>query len=284
MKLFTSEKYIGTGKTVGIFTRTETRNQPFHHHDFIEIVYISSGRAIQQVNNASYEVTRGDVIFINYGSTHAFQALENFRYVNICFMPELLSNQIISQDNALALLSLTAFDEMRKEKNGGKLSFCGKEREEVEFILDCMLRETSSVLPYCNRIQESYLSILLTKMLRKSSEVFPENQDIWSELVSYISNNLEESLTLPSLAQRCFYNPSYFSRVFKQKFGCSLTAFVRSKRIAQAQILLQETELSVDSVISKVGYNDRSAFYHIFAKETGMTPAEYRAQFQKTVK
>ena len=44
-----------------------------HCHEFIEIVYVLSGAATERVDESSYEVERGDVIFINYGSHHAYE-------------------------------------------------------------------------------------------------------------------------------------------------------------------------------------------------------------------
>ena len=114
MKIYTAERHIGNGRTIGIERNVQSKTEEFHKHDFIEIVYVLSGAATERVDESFYEVERGDVIFINYGSHHYFEPHGNFEYVNICFMPEVLSSAIITPDNALALLSLTAFDEMRK--------------------------------------------------------------------------------------------------------------------------------------------------------------------------
>jgi two-component system response regulator YesN len=64
--------------------------------------------------------------------------------------------------------------------------------------------------------------------------------------------------------------------VFKEKFGTSLVEYVNRRRVEGAVKLLREGELSVDEIIARTGYTDRSAFYHAFSKITGMAPAEYR--------
>lgn len=278
MKIYKSEHYIKSGKTISIKKTAQKNVEALHSHDFIEIVYVLAGKAVQRVDEANYEVERGDIIFINYGSLHAFEPCGAFEYVNICFMPEVISSAIITQDNALALLSLTAFDEMRKDKNGGKLSFFSDERKEIEFIIAKMLDEYNSELPESDRVIENYLGILLTKMLRKTliSDTGVQIKDVWEELTEYIDENLHDELTLSALAKKSFYNPSYFSRIFKQRFGMSLTDYIRQKRIEHAMQLLRDTELSVDDVLTRAGYSDRSAFYHAFSKIAGATPTEYR--------
>lgn len=277
MPRYEAKKYIPNGRTLGIFTSRQDAPQRLHCHDFIELVYITAGSALQQVDGADYQVSRGDMLFINYGATHAFVPQEGFRYINICFLPELLCDAI-TRENALALLSLTAFDDMRQERSGGMLSFSGLDRKEVEFILRAMLREQKKDEPYADQVLTHYLNILLTKMLRPSAQALQEESDLWQELERYICDNLQEPLTLELLARRCFYNPSYFSRTFKQKMGCSLSSFIREKRIAEAQRLLRETERSLDEIAACVGYSDRSAFCHVFARAVGMSPTEYRSK------
>jgi len=281
MKVFKSEEYIASGQTIGIFSMDQSAAEASHRHDFIEVVYVLSGSATQWVDETPYEVVRGDVIFINYGAEHAFAPHGEFRYVNICFMPEVLSSAIMP-NNALALLSLTAFDEIRKDKNGGKLSFYSEERQEVEFLLSAMLREYRQDLPFSDRVIEHYLSALFAKMLRKIAMNDSFVPDLWEELRAYIDENPGGELTLSALAKKCFYHPAYFSRVFKQRFGISPSEYVRQKRMEYAMRLLQETELPVDEIIPRAGYNDRSAFYHAFSRAASMTPAEFRAKVKET--
>lgn len=278
MKLYKSEAYIDVGQRIGIFSTKQTCREEQHRHEFIEVVYIQSGSAIQWINDTNYEVSQGDVVFINYDACHAFEPRGDFQYTNICFRPEVLSGPIITQDNALTLLSLTAFDDLRQDQSGGMISFWGQERKEVEFILACMLKEHQVKLPSSNRIMENYLSILLEKMLRKSNinNCGALSSSMWDELCSYIERNLGSDLSLFSLAQKCFYNPNYFSRLFKQNFGVSLSDYVRQKRIEHAMDLLRETNYSLDAIAEKIGYSERSAFYHTFSKQAGMTPLEYR--------
>ena len=278
MKIYTAERHIGKGRTIGIKRKAQSMSEEPHCHEFIEIVYVLSGAATERVDESSYEVERGDVIFINYGSHHAFEPHGDFEYANICFMPEVLSSSIITPDNALALLSLTAFDEMRKDKNGGKLSFFGDDRREIEFIILRMIDEYGGDLTGSDRVIENYLSILLTKMLRRTLVGDPAiSSDVWQELRNYIDENLHEELTLSAIAKKSFYNPSYFSRIFKQRFGVSFSDYLRKKRMEYAMRLLSDTELSIEEIIERVGYADRSAFYHAFSKAVGKSPAEYRA-------
>jgi AraC-like DNA-binding protein/mannose-6-phosphate isomerase-like protein (cupin superfamily) len=278
MIVYTAEKFIKEGTSIGIFSTREPKHICLHRHDFIEIVYISSGTATEYVDGAKYEVKRGDMLFINIGSNHAFEPHKDFAYVNISFLPEIVSDVIITKENAFSLLSLTAFNEMQKDADGAVISFHGDERKEVENIIEAMQKEYNGDKYGSKSVIECYMNILITKMLRKTQvgAFNGEGVDLWYELSDYIDHNLGNELTLSTLAQKCFYNPSYFSRMFKQKFGTSLTEYVGRKRVELAVKLLRETEIQVDEIARKSGFTDRSTFYHAFSKYTGKSPSDFR--------
>ena len=264
------ESYIHT------FKYSEVVNKIEHTHDFIEIVYILSGKAVERINGFEFNVKHGDLLFINYGCTHSFDFEGNFSYINVCFNPKLLG-RTISKDVAFPLLSLTAFDEL-KGNDGLSLCFVGNERSEIEMVLNAMLKEEKEKLPMWNNIVESYMNILIGLILRKylSKEITEDIKEDWLELIEFIENNLGTKLTLKTLSEKCFYNPAYFSRIFKEKFNITLTEYVMRKRIEQASKMLLETDMSIDQVARSCGYETISAFYRAFNKIKGMSVSDFR--------
>ena len=251
---------------------------PEHTHDFIEIVYVRSGAATETVNDATYKIGRGDFTFINYGATHEFTPHGEFSYTNICFAPEMLGDAI-TPENAFALLQLTAFDELRREEESGVVSFAAAEREEIEMLLDAMQNECHRKRQSWQTVLKSYMNILLVRILRRMTagqEEAVETADVWQALSDYIDRNLGGELSLSALAGKCFYNPSYFSRAFKEKFGVSFVEYVGRRRVEHAIALLRESEMSIDEISEAVGFADRRNLYHAFSKYAGATPAEFR--------
>ena len=277
MRVFKTEDLIEKGKSIHIFS-SKTQSAELHTHDFIELIYVCSGSALQEVDGQTFSVGHGDMIFMNLGSTHAFVGKDSFQYINICFSPETLGDAIITPENAFSLLSLTAFEEMRNDSEGGKISFFGNERRELEEILHAMLREYKEKSIGWYTVVESYLNILITRMLRKTELSVREGEigDVWRELAEFIDANLQSELTLSALASKCFYNPSYFSRAFKEKFGMSAVEYITRKRLDVAMRLLTETDASVDEIGREAGFSERSSFYYAFSKYIGGTPSEYR--------
>jgi len=249
-----------------------------HTHEFIEIVYVLSGRMTHVINGQTYEVKHGDILFMNYGCTHAFSSDEEYSYVNILFSPEVMSEEIVTPSNAFSVLSLTAFNDMRSESNYGRITFSGTERREIEDIVFAMLKEYSERRTSWETVLGNYLNTLIVKMLRKTEAGMEaaEISDIWQKLSEYIDDNLDSKLTLNDLAQKCFYNPSYFSRIFKEKFKISFVEYITQKRLAHAVELLKSTGISASEVGRMVGFSDNKSFYHAFSRYYHCTPSKYR--------
>lgn len=273
---YKSKDFIKSDSYVHVFKMADLVNKEIHVHDFIEIVYVLSGKAVEKINGFEFKVKQGDLLFINYGCTHSFDFEGNFSYINVCFNPKLLG-RAISKDVAFPLLSLTAFDEL-KSSMVTNLNFSGNARGEIEAVLFAMLNEEKRELPFYNSMLESYMNVLLGLILRKymSKGMFDDLDGVWGDLIEYIENNLDSKLTLKDLAKKCFYNPAYFSRIFKEKFKVTLSEYIMRRRIELAAKLLVETDNTIEMVSNMVGYETISAFYRAFQIIMGVSVTEFK--------
>lgn len=257
-------------------------DEPEHTHEFIELVYISHGSATHYINGTSYEVRKGDMLFINYKQTHSFVAHENLNYYNVSIKPKLFSEELINSENAFELLSLSAFEDFRQEVNpeGPLVTFDGNEIIKVEFVLDEMEREENGDNLGKNILIKSYLTVLLAYIFRKMASANSEDKGqynhIPAEILEYIANHCNEKITLYDLAERSFYNPCYFSRLFKEIYGMTVSDYIQKVRIEKSCFYLKHSKLTVDEISGMVGYEDKTNFYKFFKKHCGMTPAAYR--------
>lgn len=286
MKIYTTEEFMKHSKSMHISICGRVGAEPSHTHDFIEIVYVLSGQMTQVINGKEYKVGHGDLLFMNYGCTHEFYSETDYSYVNILFSPELMTEEVSSPSSVFSLLSLTAFNEMRNDSDFGLISFVGNERKEIEDIILAMTKEYSEKKRSWETVMGNYFNTLIIKMLRKT-ELGIEQTEInkmWQELSDYIDMNIGEKLTLSSLASKCFYNPSYFSRIFKEKFGVPFMEYISRKRVELSVRLLNDTDLSIDEICERSGFADRSSFYHAFSRYIGTTPSKYRSNTRNVKK
>ena len=277
MKTFTSEALLEDGLSIYVFHSQDELPFSTHDHDFIEIVYALGGGATQIVNQTESEMRHGDLILINKGSTHAYLPHGNFDFINVCFSPEVITERIISRASAFDLVSLT--EASRIEGGERIISFDKGEREIIETLLRDMIVEYNSDSAEREAVLESYMTVLIAKILRKirkKEACNGESGDIWAKITSYVRDNLDKRLTLEDIAKMCFYNPSYLCRAFREKHGFTLGFFIARERAARAAGLLLNTDISLGEICQRCGYADKSSLYRAFFKFYGEAPGKYR--------
>ncbi|MEK3885663.1 AraC family transcriptional regulator [Paenibacillus sp. PL2-23] len=83
-------------------------------------------------------------------------------------------------------------------------------------------------------------------------------------------------LTIDQLAERFDLSSSYASRYFKEQTGKTLWEYVNQLRIEQAMEMLRTTDLPLQDIVTRIGYNDVSSFIRKFKQQVQLTPGEYR--------
>ncbi|MGM0852466.1 MAG: response regulator transcription factor [Bacillota bacterium] len=97
------------------------------------------------------------------------------------------------------------------------------------------------------------------------------------EIVSYVETYYMEDISLEKLSKMFFLTREHISRTFKKETGMTLSKFVTKLRIQQAKSWLVETEESIYSIATMLGYQDEKYFSKLFKKVTGLTPFEFRS-------
>jgi transcriptional regulator GlxA family with amidase domain len=70
-----------------------------------------------------------------------------------------------------------------------------------------------------------------------------------------------------------------FIRRFKAATGYLPSVYGQLLRVSAAKELLERSATPVQNVAEAIGYTDLPFFRTLFRRHTGMTPAEYRANF-----
>jgi len=94
--------------------------------------------------------------------------------------------------------------------------------------------------------------------------------------IIYANEHLLEPVTVRSIAESIFVNPSYLSSDFKQEVGESLSHYIRRKRIRHAEKLLREGNDSMADIAAACQFCSQSHFIQVFKKIRGLTPEQFR--------
>lgn len=248
-----------------VVNRDRTPRCALHSHQFVEIAYVRAGSFIQNINGIEYNVSRGDIIFLNVGDSHEFEVTDpesEHEIINIMFM----TNRIFDNDSFESGHALP-FTIIRPQST---------ERLKIENLIMMIEQEYQTVDRFTDMILKN-LAMSLVAVLIRHSTVNPERRynKEFERIISFVDNDFS-SACLEKTAAQFGYNSSYFSRFFEKNMGVNFSAYVAEKKINLSKDLLISTDDSIDTISYKCGFNSQSAFYRMFQKHTGMTPKKFR--------
>lgn len=282
---FKGEDFFGSG--VDLFVNKHIKELDYndkvgrHTHDFAEIAYVYSGSGKNIAGGRSYPISRGSLIFMNYGEIHQIVVEETLVQIDILLSSRFISREIVSCDNFLDILTLSEYSELREftDSKIPCMSLSGREMIFVESVFDRIAEEFDAKEVGWESVIRGCLQVVISIMIRHlggSTSGEPHDPRIPREILEFIDRNYNERLTADMLSEKCFYNPAYFGRMFRECYGMSFKDYIKKRRINEAVRLLTGTELPIDEISRKVGYTNRTDFYRVFAEQTSRTPAEVR--------
>jgi len=96
------------------------------------------------------------------------------------------------------------------------------------------------------------------------------------KILLYISKNYAKELTVQEIAEEFQINDSYLSTLFKKEVGINLSNYLQKYRVYRAMELLKNTNLRINEVAYKVGFQNPCYFTEQFKKVFKVTPTEVR--------
>ena len=121
---------------------------------------------------------------------------------------------------------------------------------------------------------KEYIEDIIRKLIELNQTDIKSKDDI-VQILDYVDKNITE-VCLYNLAFDMKMNANYLSQYFKKKTGMTFQSYINSKRIVMAKDLLDSTDLNINVISQKVGFNNINAFIRMFKKMVGITPGEYR--------
>lgn len=100
-----------------------------------------------------------------------------------------------------------------------------------------------------------------------------------TDVYSFIRENYFKPISLEKISKIANMSPFAFSRFFKANCGAGFVEYLNRVRTNKACYLLRETEYQVHDIAIECGFNSISNFNKQFRKTEGLSPRDYRAQF-----
>lgn len=92
----------------------------------------------------------------------------------------------------------------------------------------------------------------------------------------YITEHIQDKLSVPELAAQAGYSVSHFSRIFHRAIGCGPGEYILRLKIREAQMLLCSSNRSVTEIAYHLQFSNPNNFSRSYRRILGHPPSEDR--------
>lgn len=261
------------------FGERDTQALYLHWHPEMELYYLEAGTVKFVVENRSFIVCAGEVVFVPGNLLHGATSLENrggsFRA--LVFSGDLIADpgrgagfvrylQPVFQD-ALECCCI-----LRKEEDWQQEVLDDLKRLfELEDIrdgggADCRLAAAGLIAVIWQQLYNRCFS-------KTAAKQRPEDMQ---KVADYIQAHYQEEISLEMLAQTAHMSEGQLCRRFHRDMGETPFTWLKRCRIKKSCAWLAASDKKVAEICTLCGFNNVSYFNREFLREMKITPSEYR--------
>lgn len=248
---------------------------PKHFHEWVEIIYIVKGTLDVECNDKKIHIRENDFIVINMMEVHSTKCVDGntaiLLQIPVGFlekiMPELKKYRfqidLVSKDPVIQ----TKLDKIRELLKDLWIAY--------EFRVDGYEFRCYGIVFELMYILIHSFSYQVSEIAQANSE---KNKERLNEIIDYINQNYQRTISLNEIADYVGLNPSYFSRFFSSQMGISFTEYVQQIKLGYIHEDLLHTDYTIHEITERHGFYNEKVFRKMFAKVYGCTPKEIRKQ------
>lgn len=242
------------------------------------LFYITHGNGILSVGEEIYNFSNNTTVFLPPGTCYRFISSDGDAPISVMVFDFDLTCAFSYISSSLGTATEDDFDPNRviTEDSSEEFSrvFIRPASSVYDMLKKCIdefinkggfYREISSAL-----MKESLMEILRASALSSESRIIPQ-------VIEYIQKNYADpSITNTAIAQRFGYHPYHLSNMMKCAIGETLHSYLIHHRLRAAKNLLISSDMDIDTIAWKCGFNSTSYFIQQFKKRNGKTPLQFR--------
>jgi len=251
---------------------------PHRKNHYLIIFLRRAGGTRQWIDMTPYILQDNRIYF---SSPHNIIVKEEFK--------ELWSTGIAFTSDFLSFLenpTLSNLPLIQNPHNGHELLLTEVDVNFVEDMMSKINAEYRRPGEWQQRMLGAYLTVLLTYLSRLYNEQFKSNDTSAEKLLlqkfqAKINEHFRELHEVSEYATQLNISAGHFSEVVKAQSGKPAIKHIHDRLVMEARRLLFHTNNSLKEISFDLGFTDASYFNRFFKRETGITPAEYRASIRK---
>ncbi|WP_179415730.1 AraC family transcriptional regulator [Mucilaginibacter sp. E4BP6] len=259
-----------------------------NRREFYKILYITKGISVLSIGLKSYYVDKPTIFFIPPHEILTFKKLDWESDGYICFFKRKLADN----NNSLKIIldKYGLFTDPVKSA----MSLSVEDVAELDRIFEKMLAiNVQHGGPAEEDMLQIYLQLLMVTVSKNTSH--PEPDTITDEFrhVNEFFQLLEDEVsginytspiqakTAQEFADKLLIHPNHLNALLKKHTGKNVSTHIKSKLLEESKVLLAQTDWSVQQIGYAVGFADQPNFSQFFKKNAGITPAEFRKNYER---
>ncbi len=262
------------------FTREIAYHQqgraPSVHHshtdsDSLEIIQIVSGDGTSLINDQTYPLSPGILLFIDSSNIHSLnpQNVESY-----CRNKLIVRRSMV--EKSLQIVGASSLLGVFNETGGTCFLLTPELAGRVDEIFSAMAENPSD-----NAVVFGSFVRLLT-MLTPQDRMYAQVADPRvARVLHHLHTRYAEPLTINALAEDAHISKYHLCRLFRTDTGMSIIQYLNEQRLSSARRLLLQTRRSITSIAQDCGFGSPSHFCAMFREREGMTPRDYRNTHSK---
>ena len=257
----------------------ETGRNPFLHHrhtddNSLEIIQVLSDGGNVLIKDRTYPLTSGMVLFIDAADIHAINPINESEYCR--------NKWILEKDRLIRALSAIEAEDLLELFSSTPilLPFSEEQSENIDHLFRSAAKTVDSQK---GKTFNTLLRLLLMAVPEK--ETAKENCDERIHFVlHYLHTHFAETINIDKLANDTHLNKFYLCHLFHAQTGMTIMQYLKETRLSVARKMLLETTSSVTRIAQDCGFGSTSHFCTFFRNREGISPREYRLQYQENSK
>lgn len=252
---------------------------PNHWHDDIEFIIILEGKMSYSVNGKSYELKKGQAIFVNSAQMHYGYSCDGSECNFICIIlnPLILSEiALIKESYIIPICTDTSHPFFIFDPS------IGWQKDFIEQLIKiykfCSDKQDGFQLQVMSNLYSIFYSLYHNIKNSKDSQEYYYNKNLDSlhNMIGYIQRNYKNKITLKEIASSGNVCRSNCCEIFQSILNKSPISYLIEYRLNKSIKLLNDTSYTITEIALKCGFNSSSYFTEIFHKQLGFTPSQYR--------
>ncbi len=252
----------------------------YHNHDFFELVYVISGKAVHKIDNDVREIAVGDYMFMDYSTYHEYTAAtDDFAVINCLFLSKGIDKTMPDCRDFNQLLKSYHLRLNKIIMQGAAVNrFFHDDDQSVYSALVKMCNEREALKTgYIDYMRSLLIQIIIETVRKTSVEVEENYSSAVAKTVKIIEDGYSSKLQLSDIATELFISVPYLSSKFKEETGVCFSDYLKQVRIQKACMMLNTCDMKIHDIAEKCGYSDYKRFGNVFREITGTSPGKFRA-------